>query len=86
MTPAWGAVLMLKNIVEACCSDACEFCAWPGCPKSNLEEHQRSQHGERMLKVMYLCLEINLRAQTFPFIPTLLNAEQQSDGIIYWSE
>lgn len=64
---------MLKNIVEACCSDACESCAWPGCLKSDLEEHQRSQHGECMLQVMYLCLEINLRAQTFPFIPTLLN-------------
>jgi hypothetical protein len=26
---------MLKNIVEACCADACEFCAWRGCMKSN---------------------------------------------------
>ena len=72
---------MLKNIVEACCLDACEFCAWPGCLKSNLEEHQRSQHGECMLQVMYLCLEINLRAQTFPFIPTLLNGG--GDSVIF---
>ena len=66
---------MLKNIVEACCecADACDFCAWPGCMKSNLEEHQKNQHGEGMSQLMYLCLEIRLRAQTFPFIPTLLN-------------
>ena len=67
---------MLKNIVEACCLDACEFCALPGCLKLNLEEHQRSKHGECMLRVVYLCLEMGLRAQTFPFIPTLLNVAQ----------
>ena len=26
------------------CIEACGFCAWLGYPKSNLEEHQKSQH------------------------------------------
>ena len=50
----WGLVLMLRNVVEACFTDACDFCAWLGCLKSVLEVHKNSQHGECMLQVMYL--------------------------------
>ena len=35
---------------EVCCIDACEVCAWLGCLKTNLEEHQKSQHGESCYK------------------------------------
>ena len=47
-------ILMWRTVIEACCADACSFCAWLGCLKTILEEHQKSQHGECMLQVMYL--------------------------------
>jgi hypothetical protein len=44
---------MLNNVVEACCTDVCDFCAKLSCLKSNLKNHRRSLHGECMLLVMY---------------------------------
>ena len=49
-----GLVPDVLNVVEACCTDACDFCAKLGCLKSYLENHKKRQHGECMLQVMYL--------------------------------